>query len=263
MADGENGTLGKLMAVLDLVAQAPSPPRFTDLLARSGEPRGTLHRHLRQLLGEGLAEVDEEGRYRPGLRLLKLAARTWGSNDLRLVARPHLERLQEATGETVHLGVLRGDEIVYLDKVEGRQAIRMYSQVGIASPVYCTGVGKAALSSLGEAERDEIIGRIVFRRFTEATICNAETLRREIADIRALGFAMDQEEHEQGIRCIAAPLHAGGIVGGISITAPAYRADDGKVMGWRTELALTTETVAAELAARLGPGGGVDSRTRS
>ena len=140
-AGPQTGTVGKAMAVLEIVARAEEPPRFTDILARSDQPRGTLHRQLSNLVEEGLLSLNRDHTYSLGLRLLMFASRAWAGNQFRAIAEPHLRRLNEATGETVHLGVLRGTEVIYLDKVEGRQAVRMYSQIGNASPAFCTGVG--------------------------------------------------------------------------------------------------------------------------
>lgn len=249
------GTLGKLMSVLDVIVSAEDPPRFSALLTLTGEPRGTLHRHLSHLVDEGLVEMREDGRYRAGLRLLKLAAKSWASNDIRRVARPHLEALHEATGETVHLGILKGAEIVYLDKVEGRQAIRMYSQVGNAAPAYCTGIGKAALAALTDESLECTIAGIDFKPFTSETIVDARALSQSIEETRRSGFAYDLEEHEQGIRCIAAPLSImDGMVGGISVTAPAYRADMERLGSWQAVLARIAGDINRELEARLGPG---------
>ena len=144
------GTLGKAMAVLDIVAASPFPPRFTDILRQSDQPRGTLHRQLSNLVEEGLLNQRRDTSYELGYKLLKFASRAWAGSEFRLIAEPHLRNLHELTGETVHLGVLRDNQVIYLDKVEGKQAVRMYSQIGNASPVYCTGVGKAALSAMAE-----------------------------------------------------------------------------------------------------------------
>lgn len=202
----ETGTLGKLMVLLDLVTHADAPLRFTDILALAGQPRGTLHRQLSHLVEEGLIELDGDGRYSPGLRLLDFAARSWARNEFRLIAEPHLADLQRATGETVHLGVLRGQSIIYLDKVEGRQPVRMYSQIGNASPCYCTGVGKAALSLLPAEGLVDLVAGLSFTSFTASTHVSAETLLAEIREIADQGYAFDREEHEAGICCVAAPV---------------------------------------------------------
>jgi len=251
----ETGTLGKLMVLLDLVTHADAPLRFTDILSLAGQPRGTLHRQLGHLVEEGLIEVDVDGRYAPGLRLLDFAARSWARNEFRLIAEPHLADLQQATGETVHLGVLRGSSIIYLDKVEGRQPVRMYSQIGNASPCYCTGVGKAALSRLPAESLTNLLADLSFTRFTASTHVSAETLLAEIREIADLGYAFDREEHEAGIRCVAAPVWSEDrtFIGGVSITGPAYRLSMELLRQWAVPVQLAAGRIMEGMRIRLGP----------
>ncbi|RKD74360.1 IclR family transcriptional regulator [Rhizobium sp. WW_1] len=253
--DRETGTLGKLVSLLDLVALADGPMRFTDILSRSDQPRGTLHRQLSHLVEEGLLEVDRDGRYLIGLRLLTLASRSWARNEFRAIAEPQLHRLQEVTGETVHLGVLRGAEVIYLDKVEGRQSVRMYSQVGNASPAYCTGVGKAALSALDDAELAARISGIEFRPYTEQTLRNASELLSAISEIRRRGYAFDLEEHESGICCVAAPIRAddGHMLAGVSVTGPAYRVTSEKLQAWAPLVVAAADSIMMDMRNRMGP----------
>ncbi len=200
------GTLGKAMAVLEVVAMAERPQRFTDILMALRQPRGTLHRLLGHLVEEGLLVQRPDLSYEPGLRLLKFAYRSWSGNRFREIAAPYLLKLHQLTGETVHLGVLRETEIIYVDKVESQQTVRMSSQIGKASPAYCTGIGKAALSVLPSSELQRISARMEFRPFTPKTHRSAETLYAEIAEIRHDGHAFDREEHEAEICCVAAPI---------------------------------------------------------
>ncbi|MDE1991583.1 MAG: IclR family transcriptional regulator [Rhizobiaceae bacterium] len=250
----ETGTLGKLMALLDLVALADRPMRFTDILALSDQPRGTLHRQLSHLVEEDLLETDREGRYLPGIRLLHLASRSWARNEFRMVAEPHLRVLQGQTGETVHLGVLRGDEVIYLDKVEGRQSVRMYSQIGNASPAYCTGVGKAALSALDDLDLKTRLSGMVFHPYTEYTHRDIESLLEDINVIRARGHAFDLEEHESGICCVAAPIHSDdGTLAGVSVTGPAYRVTSEKLQEWAPLVRGAAASIMQDMHSRLGP----------
>ncbi|MBY3596156.1 IclR family transcriptional regulator [Rhizobium bangladeshense] len=251
----ETGTLGKLMVLLDLVTHADTPLRFTDILALASQPRGTLHRQLSHLVEEGLLELDGDGRYAPGLRLLDFAARSWARNEFRLIAEPHLAELQQATGETVHLGVLRGQSIIYLDKVEGRQPVRMYSQIGNASPCYCTGVGKAALSLLPPESLVDLLAGLSFTSFTASTHASAETLAAEIREIAEQGYAFDREEHEAGIRCVAAPVWSEDrtFIGGISVTGPAYRLSMELLRQWAVPVQLTAARIMEGMRVRLGP----------
>jgi IclR family transcriptional regulator, acetate operon repressor len=251
----DTGTLGKAMVVLDAVARAERPLRFTDLLDLLDQPRGTLHRQISNLMAEGLLTQRNDYCYELGPRLLTLAARAWSGNQFRQIAEPHLAALHEATGETVHLGVLAGIEIIYLDKVESRSAVRMHSQIGKASPVFCTGVGKAALSRLDDARLQSTIARIRFQRFTEHTLVTPESLLAEIAAIRVDGNAYDREEHEPGISCVAAPISSrdGGLVAGISVTAPSFRIPMSQLEAWAPLVRRTADAISNDITTRMGP----------
>ncbi|SOE18326.1 IclR family transcriptional regulator [Hoeflea halophila] len=251
----DTGTLGKAIAVLDIVASADEPMRFTDILALSSQPRGTLHRQLSNLVEEGLLSLGRDHSYSVGIRLLKFAAKAWAGNQFRAIAEPHLRALHDLTGETVHLGVLRGSEVIYLDKVESRQAVRMYSQIGNASPVYCTGVGKAAMSALPDAELRDLVSTIRFKRFTDSTLTTQDALIAEIAEIRDSGNAYDREEHEPGIRCVAAPIYSSdrSFVGGVSVTGPAYRITAEALESWAGLVRDTAGSIMDDMGARLGP----------
>lgn len=251
----DTGTLGKAMDVVDIVARASGPIRFTDILARSTQPRGTLHRQLSNLVEEGLLALNTDHTYELGLKLLKYASKSWAANRFRSVAEPHLRSLHAATGETVHLGVLKDTEVIYLDKVEGQQAVRMYSQVGNASPVYCTGVGKAALSSLADPVLMRLIGQIEFRRFTDRTLCDADALMKEVETIRRTGIAYDREEHEIGIRCIAAPIFSDdrSLAAGVSVTGPTFRVTSEALEAWSGAVRATALAIMDDMKARLGP----------
>jgi DNA-binding IclR family transcriptional regulator len=251
----ETGTLGKAIALLDIIARSEAPMRFTDILAVAHQPRGTLHRQLTHMVQERLLEVDREGRYGVGMRLLTFAARSWAGNDLRRVAEPHLALLHEKTGETVHLGVLHDLQVIYLDKVEGRQSVRMYSHIGNAAPAYATGVGKAALSTLDDPSLQAIAARMQFIAFTAHTHRSAASLLTDIEYIRARGYAFDREEHEDGICCVAAAIPPVGsqAPSGISVTGPAYRVTPEKLLGWAPSVRIAAASIAADLAVRLGP----------
>jgi DNA-binding IclR family transcriptional regulator len=253
---GGTGTLGKAIAVLELVSTADAPLRFTEILALSGQPRGTLHRQLSHLVEEGLLSLGPDLRYEPGIRLLKLASNAWAKNQFRTVAEPYLRRLHDRTGETVHLGILHGAEIIYLDKVESRQAVRMNSQIGNASPVYCTGVGKAALSVLSEDRLLELVGQLAFHAYTPNTHLSAAALLDELVSVRRAGHAFDREEHESGIRCVAAPITAPrhGIVAGVSVTGPAYRVSMEQLELWAVAVRETARHIEQDVDVRLGPG---------
>lgn len=249
------GTLGKAVSLLELIALAEKPMRFTDVVEACGQPRGTVHRQLAHLVAEGLVDHVADQTYVVGLRLLQLAAKAWSSNDLRSVAAPHLAALQEATQESVHLAVLNGGQVTYLDKMEGKHTLRMHSQVGKTSPAYCTGVGKAALSMLFPDDLAALAAELDFHRFTQNTIVTPQMLGQDVAAIRNNGYGFDLQEHEIGIHCVAAPVRAPGrnFLAAISVTGPAYRVDVEQLRKWGPLVRETADQISAELACRLSP----------
>lgn len=253
--DSGTGTLGKAMEVLETIALSSTPLRFTDVLHRVDQPRGTLHRQITNLIEEGLLATRSDNSYELGLTLLKLASRAWSSNQFRSIAEPHLKNLHETTGETVHLGILNGIEVIYLDKVESRQAVRMYSQIGNSAPAFCTGVGKAALAALPDAELERRISDITFKRFTDTTLVSDAALTGEIQTIRNCGNAFDREEHEKDIHCVAAPIHSRDreFVAGISVTAPTYRVKMNQLIEWGPLVRESAAAIMDDMANRLGP----------
>jgi len=218
--------MDKGLNLLAQVCNAPAPPRFTDLLHETGLPKATLHRLLSALVDHRLLAIDPHDQtYRVGLRTLEMAARAWEGLDIRGTAAEDILWLGDKTGETVHLAVLDDTEVVYIDKVESRQRIRMYSAIGKRGPLHCTGVGKAMLAFIDEAQRGALIDRLSLKRFTSNTYATKTSLAKHLAEIRKLGYSRDLEEHELGIRCAAAPIfdYRGQVVASVSVTAPSFR----------------------------------------
>lgn len=249
------GTLGKAMDVLNTVADADHALRFTDLLSLIPQPRGTLHRQISNLIEEGLLSHRNDGAYELGPQLLRLASRAWSGNQFRTIAEPHLRALHEQTGETVHLGILAGNEVIYLDKVESKSTVRMHSQVGKASPLYCTGVGKAALSTLSSQSAAPIIHSQPFYQHTATTLASPEKLTNELDNIRASGIAYDREEHELGIHCVAAAIapRDGSLAAGLSVTAPVYRVPSQKLEQWAPLVQQAARAITDDIEIRMGP----------
>lgn len=221
-AETGDGTVGKAVEVLELVASFGRPVRFSAVLARSRHPKATLYRHLRTLVAQGLLAFDEEAQtYAPGIRLVRLAHAAWRQSSLAPIARDHLDALSAELGATVHLAQLDHAQVLYVDKRNAREPIEMFSQAGKVGPAYCTGVGKAMLAFVDARSQPELIAQQSFHRFTERTITNAEALAAELARIRARGFALDEEEHEPGIICAAVPIltRSGRLLGALSVTS--------------------------------------------
>ena len=247
-----DGTVGKALDVLDQVAAYGRPARFTELLEKSPFPKATLYRFLQTLTSQGMLAYDPERQtYSLGVRLVRLAHAAWSQSSLAQVARPHVDALSREAGETVHLAQLDHGQVLYLDKRNSKDPIEMFSQAGKVGPAYCTGVGKAMLAFLGEADLARLLPQQSFHRFTPKTLTSAEALRTELSRIRARGYAFDDEEHEPGIICIAAPIltPAGRVLGALSVTTSTARKSLADLAGIAPAVRRSADAIAAEAAA--------------
>jgi DNA-binding IclR family transcriptional regulator len=211
-------------AIAVLRAFSPETPSLgvSDLARRVGLHKSTVHRFLATLERHGFVVQDAAGgQYRLGLQLLELGTLVLASIELRKVARRYLEEVHRACGETVHLAILDEGEVVYIDKIEATRGVRMYSSIGRRSPAHCTGLGKALLAWQPAGELQQIIQRRGLLAYTGRTITSPETLRDHLALVRLRGFAIDHGEHEEFIRCAAAPVfdHTDQVVAAVSIAA--------------------------------------------
>lgn len=221
-----DGTVGKALDVLDMVARHGRPVRFSDLLEKSPYPKATLYRFLQTLTHQGMLTHDHDlGTYALGMRLVRLAHAAWAQSSLAPLARPFISDLANLTGETVHLAQMDQGQVLYVDKRNAAKPVDMFSQAGKVGPAYCTGVGKAMLAFMPEAAVEAAIERQSFHRFTPQTLDTPAKLRAELAAIRARGYAFDREEHEPGIICCAVPILArnGKVLGALSVTSTTGR----------------------------------------
>lgn len=221
-----DGTVGKALDVLDKVVAFGRPVRFSEVLENSAYPKATLYRFLQTLTNQGLLSYDSDRQlYRLGIRLVRLAHAAWAQSSLAPVARPHLDALSEIVGETVHLAQLDHGQVLYVDKRNAARPIEMFSEAGKVGPAYCTGVGKAMMAFLDEAEMQSQISQQSFHRFTPHTLGDAAALRAELDAIAARGYAFDCEEHEPGIICVAMPIltRNGRVLGAVSVTSSTAR----------------------------------------
>ena len=258
----QDGTLGKSLALLDLVASATKPPRFADLLALSEHPKATLHRLLKSLVTQNMLTYDiERQTYSLGVRLVGLAHAAWRQSSLAPVARPFVDTLARETGLTVHLAQLAGAQVLYVDKRNAHQSVEMFSQAGKVGPAYCTGVGKAMLAYLDEAELDHALAQQSFHKFTPATHTDAVSLKRELALIRASSLSFDREEHELGIICIAAPILSsmGLPLGAISLTTTTQQSSLESLNALQAPLQDAAQKIAAVSQAWRFPASGAEA----
>jgi len=215
----------KAFRLLDILAACPpSGASLTDLSAQLGMPKSTTHRYLMSLVSIGLAERDTQERFHLGARLIEMAGAYLANSDVRTEARPFMEELALLTGETIHLAVPSAGEVVYIDKVESIHPIRMYSHIGASLPMYCTALGKSILAFLS-AERHKRAFAQSLRARTKKTITRRNALVKELEQIRARGFAIDDEENELGVCCVGAPVFdfTGDPIAALSVSGPSGR----------------------------------------
>lgn len=218
----------------------------------------TVFRMLVTLESQGFVEQDPAtGKYRPGVSCLELGSRFLKNNDLRSRAIAALEDLRNEFGETVHLTILQGSEVVYLEKLAGLHPIGfMSSRVGDRAPAHCTGVGKALLAHLTDEELLTLYPSGKLTRYTEHTITNLDGLRAALVVVRKQGYAIDQEEHELGVKCVAVPtFNHLGIVAAMSLSGPVERMDHHIS---HEGLIARIQRAAAEVSTQSGWGRGVD-----
>lgn len=215
-----------------------------------GYSKATTHRMLHTLTRHGFLRQDEDrGTFTLGITNLRLGIEFQESIDLRREALPVLREMAESTGETAHLGQLNGLDVVYIEKVESSQAVRMYSRVGDTMPAYSTAMGKAMLAFLDEDEIEQHLPEILAPRASN-TITDLSALREELARTRERGYSIDDVENEEGIRCAGASVfdHTGVVQAGISIAGPATR----MTLERLSEIGPFVRRKAEELSCQLG-----------
>jgi DNA-binding IclR family transcriptional regulator len=195
-----------------------------------------------------VAREPQTGRYHLGLRLFELGTIAIASFNIRDRARRYLERVVYEVDETVHLCVLDAGEVLYLDKIEPSRSVRMASRIGRRNPVHCTAVGKAMLAYLPAQQVDDILLRHGMQRFTPQTITTPVELKAELRAVLERGYSIDNEEVEEGVRCLGAAVldHSGRPLAAISVSAPSFRISEEKTGIVAASLCRATRALSRE-----------------
>lgn len=224
---------GRLFAVLETLANS-KPVGLMELSSQMDLHKSTVHRLLTSLSYMGYVKQDPEtGKYSLTLKLLELSNKILCNVDILEIVRPYLKKLSEASGETVHFVQREGVEAVYIFKEESYQnSVRMVSRVGSHIPLYCSGVGKAIIANMTEPEIRNIWEKSPLYQLTEHTITDYRKFLETLEKVRKNGYALDNEENEVGVRCIAVnlPDYRGNIRYAISISAPISRMSDERIL---------------------------------
>jgi len=218
----------KFMHLLQIVADNPEPLAIPELSKLSGYPRPTVYRTVAALVAEGLLEEGVlTGKLTLGPRLISLASRSWSRSELRQLCTEDLKSLRDLTGETVHLAVLNGQRMVYIEKIESPSAVQMSSRIGTSVSLHSTAVGKAYLAALSEAESEKLLCELPddFPLLTPNSLVTKDALRAQLIITRERGWSIDDEEQEPGICCYGAPIFGrnGQPVAAVSVSTLRFR----------------------------------------
>jgi DNA-binding IclR family transcriptional regulator len=243
--------LDRALAALEILANRDGECSLVDLCTEMKLHKSTVHRLAMVLEQHRLVEKNPEtGRYRLGLRLFEFGSKAIAAMDLRGRARPYLDRLQRQFGETVFFCILDDSQVFYVEKVESQQSVRTACTVGSRAPAYCTAVGKAMLAELADQEVLDVIRRWGLKAITANTITSAAALKAELRAVRSRGYAIDDEEKEEGLRCVSAAVrgHSGKLFAAMSVSGPAFRMTKERI----PEIGQAVMRAANELSEELG-----------
>jgi len=220
-------TVAKALSIIEfLAACAEAGISLTELSTSLNMPKSTAHRYLATLLELNLAERSDTDRFRLGTKVIELAGSFLASSDIRKESIPILDEMAEKTGETIHLAVPSGAEVVYIAKVESRHTLGMFSHIGARLPMSSTALGKSILAFSGPERIQAVLSDLPKPR-TPNTLNSEAALREELVQVRSQGFAVDNEENEIGICCVGAPIldYTGMAIAAMSISGPCERMD--------------------------------------
>jgi IclR family KDG regulon transcriptional repressor len=222
---------------------------ISNLAKRLLLPKSTVHRLASTLIDAGLLEQNpENGKYHLGLVVFELGSLVRRKMDFSAEAKPYLMSLREKTGETVHLAILDYSSILCVNTLESKQTIRMTLDVGRRKPAYCTAEGKVLLAYQTPEVVERMLSGQLLRR-TPNTIVDEQELRQELIAIRSRGYAVDDEESEQGLRSLAAPVrnYTGDVIAATSIAGPSQRLTKKILLSFATDVVTASEAISQRL----------------
>ncbi|MDO5667157.1 MAG: IclR family transcriptional regulator [Alcaligenaceae bacterium] len=242
--------LERATLLVELLAQSSEPLSLKDLVARSGLNISTCHRILNDLVIGQFVEHLAGGRYQLGLRLLELGNLVKNRLNIQELAYPQMQELHRITGETINLSIRQGDDIVYIERCwSGQSGIHVVRPIGGRAPLHLTAVGKLFLADLDAVELLDYVKRTGIPASTSKSVNELQRLKNELAAVHQQGFAIDNEELEEGVRCLAAAIfnEQGKVVAGLSLSALAQRIQ----YAWSQDLKRAAKDISRELGCYL------------
>jgi DNA-binding IclR family transcriptional regulator len=245
-------SVSRALEILDFLVEAPGGMSLSRICDGTGLNISTIHRLLGTLIAHGYVRQDISTKeYFLGPQSLRLAQSALGHFDIRNEGMGPLRQLAIEARELANLAVLSGNHVIYVAQVPAEErSIQMFTRLGARVPLHCSGVGKAILSFMPEARAWQLLGDRPLSTFTVNTITNTLKLRHELEATRQRGYAVDDEEREEGVRCVAAPIFNanGDVIAAISISGPAGRFPIARM----EDLGVLVTNAAAQVSANLG-----------
>ncbi|MFI5522933.1 IclR family transcriptional regulator [Streptomyces platensis] len=251
-------TVDRALSILPLLAEGPAD--LGQVADRLGVHKSTALRLLRTLHEHGFVYRQSDQHYRLGARLFALAQQAVENLDVREIAHPHLVALNEKCGHTVHLAVHEENEVLYIDKVESRYPVRMYSRIGKPVAITVAAVAKLLLADLPEPERRALAEKLDYPRYTPRSTHDATAFLAELATVREQGWATDLGGHEESINCVAAPVRGsdGRLVAAMSVSAPNVVVSAEELLGLLPLVRRTADAISREYSGTAVPASATD-----
>lgn len=241
----------RTLRILELMAEHGQPLTLSEISNDLNLKISTVHRLLKTLIICGFAQQDSySGKYLLGIKNFNIGYTALYSLDIRNLARPFLHKLVAKYHETASIGILDQGDLIYIDQVESEKMVKMLARLGSRLPAHAHAMGKVLLAALSEAELEAFLKNRKLEKFTEKTITSPEQLKKELYIIRRQSYALDLEETEVGIRCVAAAIynHLGNATAALGISAPSSRIS----AEYLHELAAAVKQTARDISVRLG-----------
>ncbi len=241
-------SIERALDLLEYLARTPQWVGISELSNATGQPVGTIHRLLMTLMAREYVVRDSRTRrysLGPACRLLTVSEQH--VPDWRKIATPLLRQLVEISGETANLAVMDGDRAVYVAQAQSARMVRMFTELGNRVPLHATGCGKVLLAHQPASVITSIIAQAGLPAYTDKTLTNPNQFQRELAQVRELGYALDNGEQEEGVRCVSVPVYGPGntIVAAISISGPSSRLDSTRIPDLVPHLKRTSTALSA------------------
>lgn len=239
----------RAFAVLEYLSGAREAKGPSEIAAFLGLSKSTVHRLLSSMVSLGYIEKTGGGIYHIGIKLVSIVSNHISSLELRTEARPVLTDLRSELGLAVYLGILDGFEVVYVEKLDIEHNLRLYTQIGLRVPAYCSSLGKCLLSCLSGNELEYLLQNNHLRRFTQNTITDPSVLKACLRQIRRQGWAMDNSEYIPRSRCIGAPVfdYRGEMIAAVSASGPESLLSDERIEGVRDVVVCAGKEISRRL----------------